>query len=587
MHYTIEAFDLNAHLFRITLTLPASDQPTDLKLPVWIPGSYLIREFSRHLVAIRARSSGGKPVAVLQTAKNAWRVAAASKAREVIYEVYALDQSVRTAWLDADRGFFNGTSVFLYSDSTRLQPCSVHIKPPKDARCKSWQLATTLMPKRVSASGFGEYSAASYDELIDKPVTMGRLQRASFKAHGTPHEIVVTGAEPFDIKLLASHAKKICEQQIAMFEPKSKKAPFKRYLFMLHASGDGYGGLEHGDSTALICKRADLPQAGADKAPLGDGYVTLLGLFSHEYFHSWNVKRIKPRAFEPYDLEQENYTRLLWLFEGFTSYYDDLLLLRAGLIDEARYLKLLARSVSHVLTSQGAKVESVANASFNAWIKYYRADENTPNSTVSYYIKGSTIALAIDLMLRGQTQRSLDDVMRTLWQRWLRREPGVQEDEMPALIEHVAGRRVKGLKELFASAVHGTEPPALHTLLAAAGITLNPIIEPSPALGGRVDAGEAGVLVAHAITGGALQAAGLAKGDLIVAVSGEQVNRQRWEAVKALLKPGHALALHYFRDGLLRNTKLTVATPGVKDWQMQRGAKPKNAPVQLRTWPLT
>lgn len=587
MHYTLEALDIDAHLFRITLALPAGGEPITLKLPVWIPGSYLIREFSRHVVAIRAHCHR-KPIAVTQVAKNAWRVAASAKPREVSYEVYAFDQSVRTAWLDAERGFFNGSSMFMYSDATRHEPCSVHIKPPKDARCKGWALCTTLKAKAISAAGFGKYIAADYDELIDKPVTMGHLQRVQFKAHGTPHEIVVTGAAPFDIKRLATDVKNICEQQIALFEPQRKKAPFKQYLFMLHASGDGYGGLEHRDSTALICKRADLPAATASTTasePLSDGYVTLLGLFSHEYFHAWNVKRIKPRAFEPYDLEHENYTRLLWLFEGFTSYYDDLLLLRAGLIDEARYFKLLARSVSHVLTSPGARVESVADSSFNAWIKYYRPDENTPNSTVSYYVKGSTIALALDLLLRAQTQRSLDDVMRALWQRWLRGEPGVAEDEMPALIEAVAGKRIQGLKSLFDTAVHGTEPPPLQSLLAGAGIELVPVSDAAANLGGRLDASDAGVTVAHALTAGALQRAGLAKGDMIVAVGGEQVNRARWDAVKAQFQPGRQTRLHYFRDGLLKETNLVPAAPETREWQLKRPAKPKGAPLQLRAWP--
>ncbi len=585
MHYLIQPHDLNAHLFHIQLTLPASAAPTLLKLPVWIPGSYMVREFSRHVVRISARSAK-RAVAVEQVQKNAWRVAASSAERVVSYAVYAFDQSVRTAWLDAERGFFNGSSVFMYNDETRHAKHTVQIAAPTDARCERWQVCTTLKRcKGTKPFGFGEYEAADYDELIDKPVTLGVFQTLSFKAHGTPHEIVITGAgrteKAFESKRLAADVQRICEAQIAMFDPKHKQAPFERYVFMLHASGDGYGGLEHRDCTALIAKRADLPQAGV--VEMNDGYATLLGLFSHEYFHAWNVKRIKPQRFEPYDLERENLTRLLWLFEGFTSYYDDLLLLRAGVIDEMRYLKLLSKTISTVLSMPGRHVESVADASFNAWTKYYRADENTPNATISYYQKGALVALALEALLRRDTAHTLDELMRHLYARALQGKSGVGEDEMPALLHEKFGLDKKVVMQFFERHVNGTQDMPLPELLSNLGCALHEVSDVpggNTTIGGRLDARDDGTHVTMVFTAGALQQAGLARGDVIVALEGEQCNRARWDSVRQKLKPKQASTLHYFRDGSLRETTLTPQPPGIKEWHVQRAVGALDA-----SWP--
>jgi hypothetical protein len=255
-----------------------------------------------------------------------------------------------------------------------------------------------------------------------------------------PHDIVIAGrVTQLDMERLRTDLKRVCEAQIALFEPKSKKAPMDRYVFMTLAVSDGYGGLEHRASTALICNRTDLPVKGR---PETEGYRTYLGLCSHEYFHTWNVKRIKPAAFVPYDLGRENYTSLLWLFEGFTSYYDDLMLVRSGLMSQDEYFAALGRTIGGVLRGTGRLKQSVADSSFDAWIKYYRQDENATNAIVSYYTKGSLVALAFDLAIRAQTRnrKSLDDVMRLLWQRYGRdfyrgKQAGVGEDEVDALIE--------------------------------------------------------------------------------------------------------------------------------------------------------
>ena len=272
--------------------------------------------------------------------------------------------------------------------------------------------------KDAALYAFGRFRASNYDALIDHPVEMGRFQVAWFEVGGCRHEVVVTGRADVDFGRLVSDLKPICAQEIALFEPRTRQAPVSRYLFLVMAVGDGYGGLEHRSSTALICSRDDLPWTGMQGTPAG--YQTFLGLAAHEYFHTWHVKRIKPARFAPYDLDGEVYTELLWVFEGFTSYYDDLMLVRSGVIDTQAYLELMEKNIQRVASNPGRKLQSVAASSFDAWIKYYRPDENTLNAVSSYYVKGSLVALCLDLLIRERTggQKSLDDVMRLLWQRF-------------------------------------------------------------------------------------------------------------------------------------------------------------------------
>ncbi|MEO8807581.1 MAG: peptidase M61, partial [Burkholderiaceae bacterium] len=389
--YRIEVADAHAHLFRVSLTVarPAAEQR--LSLPVWIPGSYLVREFARHISGMSAKQ-GRRELPLQQLDKATWLARCSGRgALSVSYLVYAFDTSVRAAFLDAQRGFFNGTGLCLRVEGAEALPHRVELRQLP----AGWQVATAMRPVKVDAAGRGTYEAADYDELVDHPVELGRFWRGHFKACGVAHEFVVAGALPdFDGERLLKDSQRICEAQIRFWHGK-KSPPFDRYVFLLNVIEDGHGGLEHRASTALISARRDLPQAG--KAEVNDGYANLLGLISHEYFHTWNVKRLRPAEFTRYDYTQENYTELLWFFEGFTSYYDDLFLVRCGLIDTARYLKLVGRTVSGVLGVPGRKVQSVAQSSFDTWVKYYRSDENTPNATISYYTKGSLVALALDL----------------------------------------------------------------------------------------------------------------------------------------------------------------------------------------------
>ncbi|MBI3531878.1 MAG: M61 family metallopeptidase, partial [Burkholderiales bacterium] len=418
--------------------------------------------------------------------------------------------------------------------------------------------------------GFGSYRAADYDELVDCPVELGEFWNGTFTAGGIPHRFVVAGAPPsFDGERLLADTRKICEAEIRLWHStdtgRRHKAPYRSYLFMLNATDDGYGGLEHRNSTALICTRHDLPRLGAKP---GDGYTTLLGLISHEYFHTWNVKRLRPAEFAHYDYAQENYTQLLWFFEGFTSYYDDLLLRRAGLIDNAGYLKLLNKTINQVMQTPGRTVQSVAQASFDAWVKYYRQDENTPNATVSYYSKGALVALCLDLTLRAEGPHTLDEVMRALWQRC--QGGPMSENDLLQVLQDITGRSyAREIKRW----VHTTIELPLKELLERHGVA----IQEDPAqlaqqLGLRVAEGTA-IQIKTVLRGGAAERAGLAAGDEWLGVEvGSGKTHSGWRLTKLDDLPLYAGAHPKVQALVARDKrllKLTLNLPlGVTTWRL-------------------
>jgi hypothetical protein len=567
VQYTVDASNTHAHLFQVSLHIDKPQAGQVLSLPVWIPGSYLVREFAKNLQNLKAKQ-GGKSIAIHQVNKSQWQVdSKPDQALQLTYEVYAFDNSVRTAWLDMQRGFFNGTSLCLRVHGQEDAPHALALLPLNDSK---WTVATGLSPVKVNKQGFGEYLAKNYDELVDCPFEMGNFWRGQFTACGIPHEFVVAGALPsFDGSRLLADTQKICETEINFWHDKKAKAqaPYQRYVFMLNAVEDGYGGLEHRNSTALICNRRDLPSLGMKKMP--DAYVTLLGLISHEYFHTWNVKQLRPAEFKKYDYTQENYTQLLWFFEGFTSYYDDLLLRRAQLIDDSTYLKLLNKTINLVLQAPGRQVQSVAQASFDAWVKYYRQDENTPNATISYYTKGALVALCLDLTMRAEGTANLDAVMRELWQRC--KGGPMSEADLLAELEAQTGRSWK--KEIKAW-VHGTQELPLKTLLSSHGVVVH---EDPPQmaqrLGLRVAEAQGVVQIKAVLRGGAAEKAGMAAGDEWWAVASAKASSPTWR-----LKKLEELTL------LLGNDKKAKAT-------LSRDQKvfelPLNIPSDVHTWRLS
>jgi len=538
--YRIELADIAAHRYRVTLTLahPAAEQ--DFSLPVWIPGSYLVREFAKQLSRLSARQ-GRRDVAVEQLDKASWRVRCSGRATLTLsYDVYAFDASVRTAWLDSERAFFNASSLCLRAHGREAQSHRIELAGVPDG----WKVATEM---RASGSGF---EAADYDELLDHPFEIGAHWQGEFSAAGVPHRIVVAGAWPsFDGERLLADVKRICEAQIALWGG----APFERYSFLLWAVDDGHGGLEHRASTALICARRELPTAAEGPLP-GDGYVRLLGLFSHEYFHAWNVKRLRPAEFARFDYQRENYTELLWFFEGFTSYYDEFMLCRAGLIDAPRYLKLLAVSVNGVLGSPGRRVQPLSAASFEAWTKYYRPDENSPNTASNYYAQGALVALCLDLSLRGQGA-SLDALMTQLWT--ASGGGPISEADILAAVTALGGADLATHLQAW---VHGTDELPLRELLDAHGVAWREDGRASVAqrLGLRVrESALTGVTATHVLSGGAAEAGGVNARDDILGCNGWRLRRLD-DATNFLPPGGTRLRLLVGRDQRLVDLDITL-----------------------------
>jgi predicted metalloprotease with PDZ domain len=574
--YRVQPKDPAAHLFEVVLTVPDPDpEGTVLRLPSWIPGSYMIREFARNLVRIGA-TLGGRPVALEKVDKDTWRAPGGEGPLVVTTEVYAWDLSVRAAHLDRTHGFFNGTSLLLAVEGRRDGPHELELVAPGDDACAGWQVATTLTRLAGEPWGFGRFRAADYDELVDHPVELGTFERVDFEACGVPHHVVVTGRVRFDRVRLAEDLAKVCTTAIRFF---GEPAPMDRYAFLTTAVGDGYGGLEHRSSTALLCKRDDLPAPGATS--LSEGYRGFLGLCSHEYFHTWNVKRIKPRAFAPYHYNRENHTTLLWAFEGITSYYDDLMLRRAGLIDDGSYLELVGRTLTTVLRQAGRTKQSLADASFDAWTKYYRQDENSPNALVSYYLKGSLVALALDLHLRALTDDrvSLDDVMRTLWVRYGDGR-GVPEDGVEAVCAELAGA---DLSSFFDPLIRGTEEPPLSELLGHVGVRLGlrratgdgdkggaPARDDGHVpgdLGITAVDGPGGARLKHVHDHGAAREAGLSADDVVVALDGLRVDKGSLVSRVRALAPGTRVTLHAFRRDELLEVEATLGeAPATTAW---------------------
>ena len=563
-----------AHLFAVELILPRAQSGTlVLTMPAWIPGSYMIRDFARNLVHIEASDADGRPLTLNKRDKQRWELALPvgreCAAIHIRYQVFAWELSVRTAHLDTTHGYFNGTSLFLQVSGYERRPCRLDLLPPDGDAYTHWRVATSLERLDAEPLGFGSYVASDYADLIDHPVEMGCFTWVPFRVGGVPHAMAITGRHRCDVGRLVRDLERVCAQHERLFGD----LPIDRYLFLTTAIDEGYGGLEHRFSSSLICNRDDLPRV--DEAGVSEGYRRFLALCSHEYLHLWHVKRIRPQVLMDASLEREAHTRLLWAFEGITSYYDELALVRSGCIDVSAYLQLLAETITRVMRNPGRLVQTVAESSFDAWTKFYKQDENAPNAIVSYYAKGALVALALDLTIRRDTggEKSLDDLMRALWHRFGSPGIGVPEHGVEQLAEEITGLP---LEPFFTRALDSTEDLDIPGLLATLGVNMRLRTQNGPKdLGGCVNAfedcppqrtlavrlrpGSSEAVIQNVISGGAGEAAGLAPGDLVVAVDGLRATAENLERLIARSAcpsgdapagegdPAGALRLHLFR----------------------------------------
>lgn len=568
--YRISAHDPAAHLFEVRLTVARPDPEGQVfAMPAWIPGSYMIRDYARNVVSIRAEADGlDVPLAKLD--KSRWRAAPAQRPLTLVAVIYAYDLSVRGAHLDNTHAYFNGPCVFFAVAGQEDVPCELEIVPPEVPGAAEWRVATSMRQQDGPPYGFGTFAADDYAELIDHPVEAGNLAIGEFEVRGIPHAIAIRGKTRVDMGRLCHDLETVCERHMALL---GVPEGFDRYVFLVYAAGSGYGGLEHRWSSSLVCTRDNLPARGEEA--VGDAYRTFLGLASHEYFHAWNVKRMKPAVFTPYDLSAETHTGLLWVFEGITSYYDDLALVRSGLITEKSYLELLGRTISRVLRGSGRLKQSVAASSFDAWTKFYKQDANASNAIVSYYAKGSLVALALDLKLRCETQGrvSLDDVMKACWERWGETGEGMPEDGFEAVAAEVSGL---DLDDFFQAAVRGTGELPLDTLLHTHGIQYH-----VRAASGSSDKGgqklensrQRGVWLGATLAesngkstftavmnGGPAELAGIAPGDEAVALDGLLLTAGNADKRLKAYRDGDELELVVFRGDELVSTRIRLAS---------------------------
>ena len=559
IQYTVWPADLHGHRYQVKLHIAEPDPEGQvLQMPAWIPGSYLIRDFSKQIESIEAYSVGSKKKLSLERLNNdQWRLSKVSGPVEVLTTIYAYDSSVRAAYLDTERAFFNASSLCLEVKGQENLACSLAIAPPEGGFTDHWSVQTSLRAAKIDSRGFGFYLAQDYEDLLDHPVAIGEFQIIRWISGGIPHSMAIQGCiNSVDVKRLAQDLQAICTCTINLFEPKTKQAPFRSYLFLTNAVLNGYGGLEHRNSTALLCRRDQIPQVDM---PLDESaYREFLGLCSHEYFHAWLVKRIQPKAFQPYDLSKRNHTRLLWLFEGFTSYYDDLQLFRSKRIDLKTYLDLVSTNWNGILRGPGRNKQSLADSSFDAWTKYYQADENTPNAVVSYYGKGALLALGLDLQIRAfsKNKKSLDDLMRLIWQRHGVTLDGISEDGLDNLVHELLGSDFsKTWADIKSRYIFGTEDIPLQKWVSSKSIlvkqkTQSKLEKIKLQLGMRHTDVNGWLKVTHVLDGGAAQLAGLAPGDLLASINGQRVTSGRLDKILSSLTEGQSIHFCFYRDDL-------------------------------------
>lgn len=574
IQYTIKPSHPEAHIFTVTchVNKPNKDGQK-FQLPSWIPGSYMIRDFAKNIIRFDACDESNNKLNVKKLNKSLWQVQKTDSSITVEYDVYAWDLSVRSAHLDTTHGFFNGTSVFLAVIDQEDSPCKVAIQKPDGNHYNDWRVATSLETLEPSLYSFGQHQAENYDDLIDHPVEMGDFDIGTFEVNNIQHDIVLTGKHRADIPRLCQDLKTICQTHADFF---GELPDIKRYVFLTMIVGDDYGGLEHRSSTSLLCSRNDLPLKGQEQTT---EYRNFLGLCSHEYFHTWNVKRIKPEAYLPYNLNEEVYTEQLWAFEGITSYYDDLSLVRNKTITTENYLETLGKNITRVLRGNGRNKQSVAESSFDTWTRFYKQDESAPNNIVSYYAKGSLIALGLDFTIRNATnnKKSLDDVMRLLWKDYGKKNIGVPEKMIETIASNISG---VDLQDFFRQYLYNTDDLPLEDYFKTVGIILNSYVsesvdntggiknktdsteENSLSIGARVVNDPLGAKLTHVFDNDNAQKAGLSAGDIVIAADHIKVNKSNLEKIIQTYPPASQIILHGFRrDELMMFNLILDSSP--------------------------
>jgi len=569
MRYRLAMPEPHSHLFHVEAVLEDPGGEVVLALPVWTPGSYLVREFARHLEGFAALDGRGAPLPWERLDKHRVRVRCGGTPRAVFrYRVYANDLTVRTSHLDGSHGYVNGANVFLHAEGRLGEACALEVVAPP-----GWRATCSL------DGGPTEFTARDYDELVDSPIEVGTHALLEFSALGKPHTLAVWGRGELDLGAFTADLRRVVEHNGAMLGG----LPYPRYLFLVHLSDRRRGGLEHARGTTLHLDRGGFTPR--------DVYLETLSLAAHEHLHAWNVKKLRPAALIPYDYAREQYTRLLWWFEGATSYYDHLVLARAGLLPPSDYLRHLGKGLTELARTPGAAKVSLEEASLTSWVKHYRPDENSDNSTVSYYLKGELVALALDLMLRRRG-RSLDELLRLLLDRHA--DGGVPEDGIERAVAWWIG--ADAARAFFDAQVRGTEPWSADLALVGLELRTRPASGPDDEGGGEAEgllevAGWLGaeldddLEVESVREGSPAWKAGLYAGDEIVAEGGVRMTPKKLQRRLADRGPGGTLQLHVFRRDELLQLEVALGPP--PEDTVWLAPLPEATPAQraaFRTW---
>lgn len=538
IHHKLSMPEPQTHYFHVEVELTDfSEDELVLSLPTWTPGSYLIREYSKHLNLVRATDAKGKELPIGKIAKNKWSIYKKDVQKVIVkYEVYAFDLTVRTSFLDLTHGYLNGTNVFMYPEGHKELGGKLTVIP-----YSGFKKIATALPKQgdgVAGDGGTTYTFRDYDHLADSPIEIGNHETFSFKAAGVNHEVAMYGTGNYDVERLKTDMAKIVESATAIFG----ENPNENYLFIIHNTKRGGGGLEHLESTTLNVNRWTYE---------GPDYLKFLSLVAHEYFHLWNVKRLRAKALGPFNYDKENYTDLMWVMEGFTSYYDELILRRAGFYTQEEYLNRVKSTLNYVEGSVGNKVQPVAHASFDAWIKAYRPNENSSNTTISYYSKGHLVAVTLDAMIIAEYKgkKCMDDFLELLYNKYYKElDRGFTAEEFQTELETFLK---KDLKEFFKNHVYGTKTIDYAKYFKPLGLNITLNEDPRIAFGVNTADENGKLIVKSVIAGSEAEKAGVSPNDEIISFNGFRVSQASFTDYLSGLNVGSEFVLIISRDDLL------------------------------------
>ncbi len=544
--YRISFEEPRSHYVKVQMEVRNLSSPNlELKMPVWTPGSYLVREYSRFVERFTAYDTAGKELKSEKFRKNGWRINCGnSRNVNVTYYVYAFELSVRTSFVDEEHAYLTGASLFMYLNNNLKLPCTLEVKP-----YSSWKKISTALDKVEGNPWL--LAANDFDEFIDAPIEIGNHVVLTFKASGVDHEIALFGQANYDSARLISDITNIVAEEVKIFG----EHPCKRYVFIIHNIPNGSGGLEHKNSTTL--------QVARNGYSAGGPYNSFLSLAAHEYFHLWNVKRLRPASLGPFDYDNENYTNMLYVAEGFTAYYDDLITRRCGFIDETLYFATVAGYINSIENTPGNYIQPLSESSYDAWIKYYRASENNSNATISYYTKGALIGCLLDLYILGETggEKRLDDVMKLMYNEFYKKQNrGYTDSDFISSVEKICGHK---MNDFFSKYVYDTDTIHYNEFFSRAGLKIvNDNAQKQVAfLGANTSLNSGKLTVTGVERNSPAWIDGLNVNDEIIAIDNARVGDDLSKII-SVHKPGDVIRITVSRIGLIKNIDVKLGVSG-------------------------